>query len=212
MALEGYQLRTQLGAGPDGIAYQATANDGVMTALVLDLSRARSDTVRWSSLVPRLRLASHLTHPSAKSVLELGLEEERPYAVLEWTGATTLATATSALLPSSERETMALVRSLAGVVAAAHRLGLAHGQLSADQVFLTAEGQIKLDFSGASVGFPHAGKPDRSRGAAEAPAEAGNLAALRSADLLRPRSPDRAVRSRPGRLAAPGRAAEYRPG
>ena len=88
--------------------------------------------------------------------------------MLEWTGTTTLATAASALLPQSERETMALVRSLAGVVAAAHRLGLAHGQLSADQVFLTAEGQIKLDFTGASVGFPHAGKPVQTTGTVEA--------------------------------------------
>ena len=90
---------------------------------------------------------------------------------------------------------MALVRSLAGVLAAAHRLGLAHGRLGADQVFLTAEGQVKLDFSGASVGFPrdwNAGTDQGGRGSHAA--EAGSLAALRSADLLRPGRPDRAAR------------------
>ena len=66
MALEGYQLRAQLGAGPDGIAYQATATDGVTTVLVLDLALARSDTVRWASLVPRLRLAARPDAPGGE--------------------------------------------------------------------------------------------------------------------------------------------------
>ena len=78
---------------------------------------------------------------------------------------------------------MELLRSLAGVLAAAHRLGLAHGRLHADHVFLTAEGQIKLDFSGASVGFPDAGTRIQIAATAENRAAAESLAALRSADL-----------------------------
>ena len=66
MGLDCYQLRAQLGAGPDGVAYQATASDGVTPVEVLDLSRALSDPIRWPSLARRLRLAAQLTHPSAK--------------------------------------------------------------------------------------------------------------------------------------------------
>ena len=51
---------------------------------------------------------------------------------------------------------------LAAALAEAHRLGLAHGRLGPDQVFLTATGGVKLDFSGASVGFPPAAKPERA--------------------------------------------------
>ena len=36
-------------------------------------------------------MAAQLEHPVAIRVLELGLEHDRPYAVLEWVGATTLA-------------------------------------------------------------------------------------------------------------------------
>ena len=64
MGLEGYQLRYQLGAGRDGIAFRATAADGVTTVLVLDLARGRADSVRWARLVPRLRLAAQATRES----------------------------------------------------------------------------------------------------------------------------------------------------
>ena len=39
MGLEGYQLRSQLGAGRDGIAFRATAPDAATTVLVFDLAR-----------------------------------------------------------------------------------------------------------------------------------------------------------------------------
>ncbi len=101
MNIEGYQLRTQLGAGPDGIAYQATRRpDGGMTVAVLDLARGRGDEPRWRRLVPRLRLAAQLAHPSAIRILQLALDPAAPYAVLEWPGETTLATATKSELQS----------------------------------------------------------------------------------------------------------------
>jgi serine/threonine protein kinase len=180
MALEGYQLRAQLGAGPDGIAYRATTAENATNVLVLDLSRAKSDPTRWASLLPRLKLAAQLNHPGAKKVLDLELESEQSYAILEWTGATTLATAS---LTRSERHSIELLASLAGALAAAHRLGLPHGRLSAAQVFWTEGGQIKLDFTGACVGFPTAGTRGPTESNDERYPESPSLAALRSADL-----------------------------
>ena len=69
------------------------------TALVVDLARVRADSARWARLVPRLRLAAQLAHPSALSVVELDLDQEPPRAVLEWPGEITLATAASASFP-----------------------------------------------------------------------------------------------------------------
>ena len=185
MALEGYQLRAQLGAGPDGIAFQANAPDRATTVLALDLTAARADSSRWPGLVSRLRLAKGLEHPGAIQILDLGLYEKPPFAILEWPGETTLATAAATDLPGTPRETWALVRACSGALAAAHRLGIAHGRLGPDQVFLTAEGQIKLDFSGTAVGFPHArARADTLDDAPPSPREPGTLADLRSADLF----------------------------
>ena len=183
MGLEDYQLCAQLGAGPDGVAYRATGADAATTVVVLDLARARADAGRWARLVPRLRLAAGLEHPAAIRILELGLEHPAPYAVQEWVGETTLVTADKADLPANVPATGALIRAVAGALAVAHRLGIAHGRLGPDQVFLTKGGHVKLDFGGASVGFPQ----DRDRVSANQPSaeqrEDTSLAELRAADL-----------------------------
>jgi eukaryotic-like serine/threonine-protein kinase len=184
MGLEAYQLRSQLGAGRDGIAFRATAADGVTTVLLLDLARARADSLRWARLVPQMRLASQLVHLSSLRIVELGLDQERPRAVLEWPGDTTLATAAAAMLPRTERANAELLRDLAGAIAEAHRFGLAHGRLGPDQVFLTGTGQVKLDLSGALAGFPRDPKPSAALAPSEPFAEPASLAVLRSQDLF----------------------------
>ena len=50
-------------------------------------------------------------------------------------------------------------------------------------MFLTAEGQVKLDFSGASVGFPRDGIAGTAPGGSEDHAHDASLAALRAGDL-----------------------------
>ena len=90
MGLDRYRLLAQLGAGPDGVSYRALAEDGETEVEVRDLSAARRNAGRWGKLVPRLRMAAELVHPSSIRVLELGLELDQPYAVMEWVGLTTL--------------------------------------------------------------------------------------------------------------------------
>ncbi len=179
-----YQLRSQLGAGRDGIAFRATRRpDGATMALVLDLARAQADSVRWARLVPRLKLASQLSQPSALKVLELELNDEAPRAILEWAGETTFASASSGRLPATEHAAVELLLPLAGALAEAHRLGSAHGRLGPDQVFLSDSGDAKLDFTGVSAGFPPEAKQSIASNAFEVKTEAANLADLRSADL-----------------------------
>ena len=50
-------------------------------------------------------------------------------------------------------EAIELVRTVAGVLEDAHRLGLAHGRLGPGQVFLV-DGRPRLDFTGIDAGFP----------------------------------------------------------
>ncbi len=183
MSLDGYQLRSQLGAGHDGTAYRAIAADGATAVLVLDLARARADSARWARLVPRLRLAAQLAHASALAVIELSLDQAAPCVVLEWQGETTLATAASTRLPASERAAADLLRPLAAALAEAHRLGLAHGRISPEHVFLTTAGAVKLDFTGASAGFPREPNRERAPSASELIESTGNLTHPRAADL-----------------------------
>jgi hypothetical protein len=86
MSIDRYRLRAQLGAGPDGVAYRAITLDGETEVEVRDLSAARRVPGRWERLVPRLRMAAQLDHPSAIGVLELSLQHDPPYMVMEWVG------------------------------------------------------------------------------------------------------------------------------
>ncbi len=54
--------------------------------------------------------------------------------------------------PPTNSEAISLARQLAEVLAAAHHLGLAHGQLCPSKVLFLAESTIALDFSGALTG------------------------------------------------------------
>ena len=103
--------------------------------------------------------------------------------MLEWPGEITLATAASAQLPDTERTTAELLQPLAAALAEAHRLGLAHGRVGPEHVFLTPTGTAKLDFTGVSVGVPREAKPERATSASESTEATSNLAVLRAADL-----------------------------
>ena len=189
MGLDRYRLLAQLGAGSDGISYRAV-EDGVGSPAtvateveVRDVSRARVTPGRWERLVPRLRLAAGLAHPAAVRVLDAGLEADPPYVALEWVGTTTMAVAGASTGPWSRADAIELVRTLAGALEEAHRLGLAHGRLGPGQVFLV-DGGPKLDFTGVDAGFPIGSAASRALDAACRDPRAGDgPAADRAADL-----------------------------
>ena len=184
-----YRLIAQLGAGSDGISYRAEMGQvgdlgtGVATVEVRDVGRARGDAGRWRSLASRLRLAAQLEHPSAIRVLDLGSEADPPYVVLEWVGTDVLAAAEVAAGGVLRATAIELVRSLAGALEEAHRLGLAHGRLGPGQVLLV-DGRPKLDFTGIDAGFPVGSAASRALDAACRDPRAGDgPAADRAADL-----------------------------
>jgi serine/threonine protein kinase/class 3 adenylate cyclase len=159
MSLDDYRLLAQVGAGADGVAYRALAPGGEAIVEVRELSRARAAPGRWNELAPRLRLAQQIEHPGVMRVLELGLDAEPAYAVLEWIGTDTLASAAARGSFTSQHEAVLLTRVIAGALAAAHRLGLSHGRLSAATMLMASGGRPKLDFTGALAGFPAGSEP-----------------------------------------------------
>ena len=151
MILGHYHLLTQMGAGRDGVSYRAQADEGGTLCEVHHLSSARSDPERWSRLVSRARLAARLHHPAATRVVELSVDQDPPFVVLEWTGERSLAALISQGKVFLEAEALALVGSLAGALSEAHRLGLVHGRLAPGHVRLDESLRPKLDFIGAEV-------------------------------------------------------------
>ena len=83
MQLGGYRLLSQLGAGRDGVWYQAEEETGGERVEVHVLAGARGDAIRWADLVKRLKVAALLSDPSARRLLELGLDHDPPFVVME---------------------------------------------------------------------------------------------------------------------------------
>jgi serine/threonine protein kinase/class 3 adenylate cyclase len=184
VGLDSYRLRAQLGAGPDGVAYRAETEDGQTRVVAYDLSSARAEPSRWIRLLSRLRLAAELNHPAAVRILELGVEHDPPYVILEWAGTKTLAAAGELGLKFDDAARR-VASALTGALGAAHRLGLAHGRLSPERVFVGDDGQPKLDFTGAHVGFPaDPPQPERFDDTTHAASEPPVMADERAGDLL----------------------------
>ena len=129
MNFGGYQLLSQIGIGPDGVSYRAVSPDGVTPVEVRDLSAARADPLRWPEVDRRIRLARQLEHPCARRLIDPGFAHAAPFLILEWVEGPSLSEFFGDSLPVPPDQALALTHEIAGALAAAHRVGLAHGRL-----------------------------------------------------------------------------------
>ena len=137
MQLGGYRLLSQLGAGRDGVWYEAERRTGGERVEVHVLAGARGDAIRWADLVKRLRVAALLSDPSARRLLELGLEHDPPFVAMEGIEGRLPAETSPEGGSPTRSEAVARAAGLARGMAEAHRLGLTHGRL----VQVTTSGQ-----------------------------------------------------------------------
>jgi serine/threonine protein kinase/class 3 adenylate cyclase len=145
-----YELLTQISAGHDGVAYRARrqGQDGPVELRML--VRASQDGVRWEQLKHRLQLARLFEHTGARRILEINLEAEPPQLALAGIRGVPMNEHFDGRLPLPPVEALAMVLDTAGVVAAAHRLGLGHGAIGPATVALES-GLVQLDFTGTAT-------------------------------------------------------------
>jgi serine/threonine protein kinase/class 3 adenylate cyclase len=154
MNLGHYRIDKQLAAGVDGVAYRAEV-DG-QTVEVRDLRAVRTDLLRWPALAKRIRMAALVDHPSALKILAFEEDSDPPLLVVEASDRRPLVTVFDDRVPVSEILAVGLVRSLAGAVSAAHRVGLTHGAIDLKSVYLGSKELPHLDFTGVNLGEPFA--------------------------------------------------------
>jgi serine/threonine protein kinase/class 3 adenylate cyclase len=147
MSLQQFRLLKQMGVGDDGTVFAAENPEDGRACRVHFLSPARANPERWPELARRFRLLRLLDHPAAVQLLEMEPDHDPPYVVLDAVGEPLLATL-GKRVPLPLSEVMSLAQEMIRLLAEAHRLGITHGTLSPAQVFQTAAGGIKIDFSG----------------------------------------------------------------
>jgi eukaryotic-like serine/threonine-protein kinase len=98
------------------------------------------------------RAAARLDHPNIARVLDLGEHDGRPYLVMELLEGESLAGRIDRAGPMAPGAAARVVAAVADALQAAHRAGVVHRDVKPGNVFLTAEGEVKvLDFGIADI-------------------------------------------------------------
>ncbi|HEV3163010.1 MAG TPA: protein kinase [Isosphaeraceae bacterium] len=144
-----FQVQTQLGAGRDGACYRALDGETSSAVELRMIGPARADRERWATLERRLRLAAMLDHAGVRRIVSMDIDSDAPWVALEVDAPTRLAVSHAG--PMAMREALELGRALAGSLAEAHRIGLAHGRLGPGQVGDGGARGWLLDFTDLDV-------------------------------------------------------------
>jgi hypothetical protein len=124
------------------------------------------------------RAAARLDHPSAVTVYDVVEEDDKPYLVLEYVEARTLAEVTRTDGPLSPQRTAEIGLALLGALEAAHKQGILHRDVKPSNVLVRPDGRVVLtDFgiatatgdstithTGLLLGSPAYIAPERARG------------------------------------------------
>ena len=150
-----YEVIAPLGAGGMGEVYRArdTRLERDVAIKILPESVAR-DPDRLARFDRETKSVAALSHPNILALHDAGTENGTSFAVMELLEGETLR-ARIAQGPLSVRRSVDIAIQIARGLAAAHAKGLVHRDLKPDNVFLVADGQVKiLDFGLAKAAAP----------------------------------------------------------
>jgi serine/threonine protein kinase len=150
---ERYQLIRRLGAGAMGEVWEAEDTLlGRRVALKFVRPESAADREYRARLVREARALARLHHRNVVAIHDLDQSEDGElFVALELVDGST-ARAWRAAAPRSSAEILAVWRTVADGLAAAHRAGIVHRDLKPDNVFVARDGRVVIgDFGLASV-------------------------------------------------------------
>jgi len=155
--LGAYEVLGQLGAGGMGEVYRARDTRlGRDVAIKVLPPAFANDPERLARFEQEARAAAALNHPNILAVHDLGQHAGAPFIVTELLDGMSLREALEhGALPA--RKAIDYGVAVAQGLAAAHDKGIVHRDLKPDNVFITADGRVKiLDFGVAKLTQPDA--------------------------------------------------------
>lgn len=162
LAIRGYELREEIGAGEFGLAYRAYQPAvGREVAIKVIRPELANDPDFIRRFEAEARLVARLEHPHIVPLYDFWREPDAAYLVMRLMKGGTLADslATGALTPP---QASVVVDQLAGALQAAHRAGVSHRDVKPANVLIDDEGNAYLSDFGIAVGEdadPSSGRP-----------------------------------------------------
>jgi serine/threonine-protein kinase len=151
-----YEIVGWLGAGGMGEVYRARdVRLGRLVAIKLIPERLAGDATRLDRFRQEARAAGQLNHPNITAVYDSGVHAGVPYIVSELLEGESLRARLHAG-PPPVNKAIEYACQIANGLAAAHDKGILHRDLKPDNMFVTADGRVKiLDFGVAKLLQPH---------------------------------------------------------
>src|SRR5690606_13984429 len=131
-----YEIVRRLSDGRLGVVYLARSEGRELRLRVLKAEVAR-DRRRLHRFLTITRLTGRIEHPSLPRLVHAGLVEDRYVIAHEYVESEPLAARVARTGPMHLNEARPLLESLAGALAALHERGLAHGDVSLENVYVS---------------------------------------------------------------------------
>ncbi len=139
-----YHIVSQISADASGLLYRAIREDDGSEVDVLVLRR--TDDSEKQRIKKRIYVAIQLDHPAAAWIIDSSRDGDHPSYLLEPVAARSLSDVTAEISGKDKRRVLSYCQQLTSVVAAAHRLGLVHGNISPETVYVRSDGSLQIDF------------------------------------------------------------------
>jgi serine/threonine-protein kinase len=151
-----YRLLTEIGAGEMAVVFRGEDTWRGVPVAVKVLRRAYAeDEALLARLHSQAQALASLVHPNIVATYEVGQEGDCHYLVMELVEEPTLAELVRVGVPFSIGQALDIVIQICTAVGYAHRLGLVHGDIKPQNVFVSADGRAKVaDFGIASALSP----------------------------------------------------------
>jgi len=150
-----YEIQSLIGSGGMGEVYRArdTRLDRLVAIKVVTTGLT-PDPAAISRLEQEARAAAALNHPNILAVFDVGAYNSQPFIVSELLEGETLRARLQHPVPP--RKALEWASQVADALSAAHARGIIHRDVKPENLFLTADGRVKvLDFGLSKLVEPH---------------------------------------------------------
>lgn len=147
-----YEILQEIGRGTMGVVYLAWHRTlHRLVSLKMTMTGVPISPQESARFLEEAQAVARLQHPNIVEIYEIGLQENRPYLVLEYVGGGNLAQKI-ARQPLPIRQSTILMEKLARALHYIHRRGIIHRDLAPTNILYTEEGEPKIsDFGLAKI-------------------------------------------------------------